>query len=326
MAFEVGTASHAADLLLKLETFLTTNPTLVAKKQAWKVIKDNMVQPYSTNYNLNNTGSENASQLHRFFIGNGLDGRDEIVVPMKLVVEHQSSIFNLVAYAARRYTPSQGVENQFIDNYNTQPFVISSLWNNPIPYWFFANGRRFVIVAKVGLRYMSMYCGFIMPSGTDIEYSYPLAICGNHDDLRQNYTTSNSAVVGSMVKPTPSRNGYSSCVNVVSPQGDNVRFGASTSTTIYTNSYDKPYTGVIFPHHANIYVGKTLDNQYVLLPIELVQIDNTWQSLGWYDGVYYVSGFENSAENIVTVDNKRYICFPSPLHTDYNHWFAIRME
>lgn len=325
MAYEVGTASHAADLLLKLETFLTTNPTLVAKKQAWKVLKDNKVQPYSTNFNLNDAIGNETSQLHRFFMGGGLDGQDTIIVPMKLIAEPKNSIYNIVAYQARRYSPEKGVEEQYVDNLGTQPFAAMSLWNNPIPYWFFANGRRFIVVAKIALRYMSMYCGFIMPSGTDIEYSYPNAICGNHTDLRYNHTYSNSARVGSMVLPTYSSNSWLSCVNVIAPNGKNVCFSISTTSQVSTNESNN-FIGVIFPYHINKYIGKTVDNQYVLLPIEFVQVMGVYQSLGWYDGVFYVSGFENSAENIVTVNGVNYICFPSPLHTGYNEWFAIRMD
>lgn len=331
MAMETGVASHAGDLLLKLETFLTTNPALVAANQAWQVLKDNKVQPYDTNYNPNAIGEY---QLNRCFKGGGLDGRDEIIVPMQLWVDKTKTEYSLIAYGARSWNNAEPLYNQWVNSNENNVRSCMYLWNAQMQYWFFANGRRFIVIAKVANRYMSMYCGFIMPSGTDVEYSYPLYIGANGANFRRNYqyTHSGSNVsTGAFWKPTgdfqETRNRSNG--NLINPTGVNVRFCVSDTSSIYTvdgANVQLQSGGVVFPYHLNYKIGKTTDSQYVLLPIEFVQIYGGTQVLGWLDNVFYVSGFENSPETVVTVNGERYICFPCMIQNGYNDYAAIKME
>lgn len=179
MAVEIGTASNHTDLLLKLETFLTTNPQLVAANQQWESKKDNRATPYS----MNADPDANGFSLSRFFVGHGLDGQDNIVVPMVLRNNIKESYYTLSAYAARTYAVDKNVNEQLGDNVlgKNNNVVCISLWHSEMKYWFIANGRRFIVIAKVANRYVSMYCGFIKPSGTDLEYPYPLLVGGNHN-------------------------------------------------------------------------------------------------------------------------------------------------
>ena len=112
MAVEIGTASSHWDLMLKLEAFLTSNPTLVAANQQWEVKKDNVVKPYTTNTTADNDGYS----LHRFFIGHGLDRQDNIVVPM--VLRHNTGLnyYTMTAYAARSYATAKSIAEHLPDN------------------------------------------------------------------------------------------------------------------------------------------------------------------------------------------------------------------
>src|SRR3546814_13562475 len=47
------------------------------------------------------------------------------------------------------------------------------LWPNAMTYWFYVNDRRLVVVAKIGVYYMSLYAGFFLPYALPDEYSYP---------------------------------------------------------------------------------------------------------------------------------------------------------
>lgn len=330
MAMETGIASHAGDLFLKLETFLTTNPALVAAGQAWRVLKDNKVAPYSNEYNPDANG---VNQMPRAFKGGGLDGRDEIIVPMQLWVNKSRTEYSLIAYGARSWDTSYPIEIQHMNKNQQNVRTCMYLWNAQMPYWFFANGRRFIVITKVANRYMSMYCGFIMPSGTDIEYSYPHYVAANGANFKRNYqfTHSGSSVsTGAFWKPTAdyAETTYRSNCNLINPTGTNVRFNVSDTSQVYrTDSTNELQSGgVIFPYHLNYKIGKTIDNQYVLLPIELIQVVGDIQVLGWLDNVFYVSGFENSPETIITVNGDRYICFPCMIQNAYNDYAAIKME
>lgn len=324
MAFEAGTASNAGDLLLKLETFLTTNPSLVAAGQQWKSMKDNTVTPYTTSYNMT---AEGTYQLERCFIGGGLDGKDRIVVPMRLYVKKAQTFYSLSAYSARSWDTTKPVQEQFTATQAENQRSVISLWADNMPYWFWANGRRFMIVAKVANRYVSMYCGFFMPCGTDREYSYPLYIGGSHTVYERSYQHQGNQENGAFWKPTGASAGaYTSSGAAISPDGAIVRCYTSDMNTLGTSLDGYGNSAEFYPYQMNEFVGKTKDNQYVLKPIEIVQVSTAKQCLGWLDGAFYVSGFENSPENVLTVNGARYICFPTMVRTGFNDWCAIKME
>lgn len=319
MAVEIGTASSHWDLMLKLEAFLTTNPALVAANQQWEVKKDNIIHPYTTN----TTADADGYSLHRFFVGHGLDGQDNIIVPMVLRHNVSQNYYTMTAYAARSYATDKSIAGQLTDNAVDARWATISLWHTDMKYWFIANGRRFIIIVKVSNRYATMYCGFIKPSGTDLEYPYPMLIGGNHTFSDRPYTNDDTSTNRSFFNPQANSSGNSSSSMIFTPSGrlcflDNQGGG-------YIQSQNN-LIGVTYPYHYNYYIGKTLDNEYVLLDIDIIQWNGGMNHLGWFDGVYFVTGFENSPENIITVGNDRYICVSAMVQNDYNNWVAIKLE
>nr|DAI43074.1 MAG TPA: hypothetical protein [Caudoviricetes sp.] len=326
MAYEVGTASNAGDLLLKLETFLTTNPALVAANQQWQSMKDSVVNPYTQTYDM---AAAQKWQLHRCFVGKGLDGRDNIVVPMALYVEQAQTYYTLCAWTARSWDKTKSMSEQFTTTGVTNNQSCMSLWNAQIPYWFFANGRRFIVIAKIANRYMSLYAGFVMPCGTDREYSYPLYVGANHTTVYRSYQHDSLTANGSFWRPAVDTDDVRCSGAIVNPQGLIVRCSAQQLRNARTGSDPNGFMNqlaYVFPYHYGNYIGKTPDNNYVLKPIELVQAHGAYQCLGWLDNAFYISGFENSPESIVTVNGEQYICFPSMVSNTHNDYCAIKME
>ena len=319
MAVEIGTASNHQDLMLKLEKFLTSNPALVAANQQWEVKKDNVVNPYTTNTSTDAQGYS----LPRFFIGHGLDGQDNIVVPM--VLRHNTSLnyYTMTACAARSYATDKSVFDQLTDNAVGARWTTISLWHTDMKYWFIANGRRFIIIVKVSNRYTTMYCGFIKPSGTDLEYPYPLLIGGNHAFTDRPYTNDDASTNRSFFNPQAGDDSSSSSI-IYTPSGRLCFLDNQGGRHISSGSFY--LAGVTYPYHYNHYIGKTLDDEYVLLDIDIIQHFGGMNHLGWFDGVCYVTGFENSPENIITVGNDRYICVSAMVQNDYNNWVAIKLE
>ena len=321
MAVEIGMATSHSDLLLKLEKFLTTNSELVAANQQWESLKDNTAQPYS----LSTTPDSNGYLLHRFFKGKGLDGQDSIIVPMVLRQNVTSNYYTLSAYPARAYDRTKGVDMQFVstNGYDTCPACMS-IWQTTMKYWFIANGRRFIIIAKVANRYVSMYCGLFLPSGTDTEYSYPLYIGGNHGTDGTPYTYEATSNQRSFFNPQANDSNYPrSSAYLIVPSGE-LACGDNYDGNSFSSSVTHQFK--TYPYNNNHYLTKTIDGQYLLLPIDIVQDRPVMQHLGWLDGVFYVSGFENSPENIVQVAGVNYICIPAVVQNDYNNYAAIALK
>ena len=321
MAVEIGMATSHSDLLLKLEKFLTTNSELVAAKQQWESLQDNTAAPYS----LSTTPNNNGYLMSRFFKGKGLDGQDSIIVPMVLRQNVASNYYTLSAYPARAYARTKFVEQQFvgINGNNTYPACMS-IWQTNMKYWFIANGRRFIIIAKVANRYVSMYCGLFLPSGTDTEYSYPLYIGGNHGTDSTPYTYESTSNQRSFFNPQSNDSSIPrSSAYLILPSGE-LACGDNYDGTSFSSNVT--YQFGTYPYNNNHYLTKTIDGQYLLLPIDIVQTRPVMQHLGWLDGVFYVSGFENSPENIVQVAGVDYICIPAVVQNDYNNYAAIALK
>lgn len=185
MAVEIGTASDARDLLSKLEKFLTTNPDLVRDKQAWEVIRDSdggmNIATVDAIDGLDRDRNDGYAYRLRF-IGHGLDGEDTVIVPMSLYINTIYKVSSLCAWYASPTDSDKEIAKHFAKMRLALPFTAIPLRDGPMPYWFVANGRRFVLVVKVLENYLSMYCGFMLQFGTDLENPYPMYIGGGHNN------------------------------------------------------------------------------------------------------------------------------------------------
>lgn len=235
-------------------------------------------------------------------------------------------------------------------DFNTQPGsslpVGLSLWNSSIPYWFIANGRRFMVIAKINTTYHALYAGFILPYATPSQYPYPLMIGG-----------SNALKGGSGSAFDASQRWSStddSCRNFYDPGGTDSSMASLTSVTTsylrfadgswypfknwYTSS--QPEAAVtngrnVWPwgpsnDHAIAYknIVTTIDGSYVLFPC-IMHVDGANPSpniLGEMHGVFAVTGFGNAAENTTTINGVTYLIIPNVFRTAKERWAAIALE
>lgn len=329
MAVEKGTAANAFELYDKLETFLTAN--------GWISHRDNVPMPYQA------TTRQTAGKVFdtisaRFYQGGGLDGNDKIYVSMFMYYSVPTGAYTINACMARHYDKLKNPREQFGIANEYRRTTTMPVWNQPMKYWFIASGRRFIVIAKVANRYVSMYCGLFLPSGTDEEYAYPYFLGANCTNETTAYSYQNIEGMRSFFNPIHG-NSYTDSGNVASyhtstamcylPSGEWCPIiGGVDSLSNYwnTTSYSHPHWAIAYPYSYPIQYGKTPDNQFLLKPIYLAQRGNSKQILGWLDGVYWVTGYENSPETIVTIDGKEYLCIPSIFQNGFNDYAAILLE
>ena len=381
MAVEIGTASNARDLVSKLEKFLTTNPELVKANQAWEVIKDSdggdeLAYVYEDNFDW--SAGYSGWTFRRTFIGRGLDGEDVIVVPMGLYVNRRYPANTLCAL----YATQDSKGDDFIVNLKkikfkgkNDPFMASiPLRDDEMSYWFVANGRRFIIVAKVMGRYLSMYCGYMLQFGTDLENPYPMYIGGSwHQYLAALLTeqewdaaTDSTSEKSKSYRRSYERGAYGGGLHdpIYGSRAGTLFYNTSSSCFCNTPSnrvarliveydrlysYEKSYAevaaftnGFLLPYRYVREGGRrddrvkeevqypfTPSGKYALQPIEVLVGETTaseeWSTVGWLQGVYFVSGESNTPEKELIIGDKRYLCFPS-MNIKNNRWFALLME
>lgn len=300
MAWTSGTATDYRDLLRRLRQFLTTDMTPAA--QRWTELRWN----------------EQATTQELILRGPGLAGADEIHVGIRSYEDAAQGWY---------WWDLQGLTGYVSANpFNAQPGAISdypaglSLWQYSIPYWFFANGRRFIVVAKVGTQYESAYLGFMLPYAMPSEHFYPMFVGGSQTAysgrLRGRTDDGHRAFFHTRYS---SSNQNSAALIWMAGAWERIVYNG-------TNSDAKP-----FPYcmQGVIDWGTTLAGDYVLIPVQYIRTSSTADnrhSFGALDGVYWVSGMNNGAENIITVSGAQYLVVQNVFRTAWNEHAAIKME
>lgn len=339
MAFETGTASSYKDLLAKLRTFVTTNAALVAAGQAW------------TSLRYDNTSAEHELILR----GPGLGGDDEIYVGIKTESSSGSDYYNWLLYGFTGYESAAVI--------TVQPGVLTFadggpkllLSNGSIKYWFVANGRRIVIIAKVSTVYESAYLGLITPYGPPTSYPYPLFIGGSY--------CQHGDTVGSPLPrwscTTMHHNAFPWAAGRYVSSGSYGRDSASAafffagwipvrsgcfvspgSTSQNTTEYEglQANAAMISPFcEAKRYSygdnpsmsrspGPPYGGNYPVCPALLMKGVSGKNVFGQFDGVFWTPGYGLVAEDVLTVDSVNFLVVPNTFRSAATDYFLLKME
>ena len=202
---------------------------------------------------------------------------------------------------------------------NSAPFLM--LWNSVIPYWFFINSRRVVIVTKVSTVYTSAYAGFILPDATPSENPYPLYVSASGSEFNFSYSISNYAV-SSCANPTQN------CAYFREYGGSWVAsFNRTLSATLKWANY--PATRcTIQPYYINKHqtFGNAPLGQPVVHPISLMgAVNDLTQSFGELDGVFCVNHTQLAPEDTITDGPDLYTVFPDVYRIGRDDLFCVKM-
>lgn len=206
------------------------------------------------------------------------------------------------------------------------------LWNGSIPYWFIANGRRFIVIAKVSTIYASLYGGFLLPYALPSEYPYPMFLGGSTHIPTVKWSTQNG-VYGGYDGFWDS--GAPSGAVFRDPYGNWLRI-ANRNSSSSGGEVDSTYPAETHPYFGNPGWRPSPDGSYVLSPVVVstaygrtglpTTTNGTGIVAGELDGVYHVSGFNNAVENIITVGGVDHLVVQSTYKNGYNGFAAIALK
>jgi hypothetical protein len=318
MAWTSGTATDYRDLLDKLRLWLTS--TMTPASERWTQLR------WDT--------TSNTQEL--IMRAPGLSGTDEIYVGIRSSEDTSAGYYRwqlqgYIGYnSANSFTAQPGA-------LTTMPGV--KLWNSSIPYWFVANGRRCVMVCKVGTVYEAMYLGFIRPYATPGQYPYPLLIGG-----------STTGFVNWLVADTSADHSHFTIPGLVQSGGSNTTTACQLRDVngvwrhfwsfyeLFANQSptNNPLTGssnryAIWPYTKDVVnnIREAPDGTRVLLPLILVADVGTASGkniFGELDGCFYVSGFGVASEDTVTVSGVDHLIVQDVFRTTVNRFWALRLE
>lgn len=332
MSYVTGTATSAENLFALFRTFITSDASLAAESPSQVWVEEDYSSVVDGNGN---------NELELSLRGPGLGASDSIYVNLRLTLQTAAGTdaWNMSCFGATSYNNTLTFETMPGTSINPK---VMPMYDQSMPYWFFANGRRFMIIAQVTSSvYVNCYCGFILPfspSVAALEYTYPLYIGASmaDDDRRFSDTNSganrafwdpayDSATVGGGTLYTPG-NSWLEFIN----------FASATSTSTHSSFSSTP-GGSTVPYVGCSYSGRIqadvvnqeplLGGTYLLTDVMLVEgsdDDNEKDAFGVLDGVVHISGVSQASQNTVVEGADTYTVFQEGFHTGQENYAALK--
>lgn len=212
------------------------------------------------------------------------------------------------------------------------PSPVLNLWNSTIDYWFVANGRRVIVVAKVSTVYVSCYLGFLSAYMSPGAFPYPLVVGGSMawgGSISQEPTVGDVrwrlSFVGDQLRnyanPFPTSMSFDdqSSLRMRLQTGVYRGFSAVEGDAAFGRVW--PYADA---NGAGMADWRTnLDGGYTILPIVL--FDAIPNCYGELDGVVATTGFQQSSENTITIGVRKYLVIQNVNRTTKIDYFAIKL-
>jgi hypothetical protein len=310
MAFTTGTATDHHDLLEQLKDYLELNDWVIDEFEIGATLTD-------------------VSKL--YVTGPGVIGGQPVHISIQSEAQSGTNAYAWRFCAHPDYDPGLSFGQQR----NNSQMIYFLLWPNEMDYWFYVNERRFIVIAKIGVYYMSMYAGFFLPYALPTEYPFPYFLGGTYNSL-QPYNTANSGI-RSFADPGTAAACYMSREDMGwqpihnSNQGANV---IDAYTGVGTEgAFIWPYRGPMVEDDTN-HSGEIAWSFFRLLrPLANGKMP-MWQATivdvasrtmaGVLDDVFVTGGFNRVPEQIVEIDGDEYRLFININRNTPKHYFAVR--
>lgn len=264
----------------------------------------------------------------------GNNGTSEIYVGIHHFRRADADYFNLEIAALDGYQAGANLYAQP----GCQANLYLPLQNSSTPYWFVINGRRAIIVVKIGSQYECAYLGFYDSYFTPAQLPYPIAIGGslalnvvasqpnwdsvswrwsNATDQHRAFTHSDPNT--SSVSTTSERH------QMRARRIDGTWRGFSSSHADNFQTIPDPTEGFILPYTGDFQLlDVNLDGSYILMPVVLC--DAGPNILGELDGVFAISGQGNTAETLHKRGQINHLVIQNINRTDRSDWLAVALD
>lgn len=245
----------------------------------------------------------------------GNDGQQAIYTGMQAYADSGADVYNLRCGGFTGFDANLA----FFAQPGGLPFSLPStfgnpglgLWTNTIPYWFVADGRRVVVVAKVSTVYQAAYLGFFEPYVDPGAYPYPLVVGGTVvDGVRWSNTSQNNSC---FPMPQYTYGTYSGQLYVRKPEGTWQPFYATTEPSVW------PYISGFGQLRQN------LDGSYPLLPVMLCNY-SPQDIYGRLGGIHATSGFGTGAEATISEGQLEHLVVQNVFRANPTDYFTLALD
>jgi hypothetical protein len=270
----------------------------------------------------------------------GNDGASAIIVGIKRFFDVGADYDNLKLGGFTGYESASTFDDQPGQMTNTAPTFspVLPLWNSSIPYWFIADGRRVIVIAKITTQFESMYLGYLDQYASESQFPYPLVVGGSmawtsaepatgSANWRFSYSGREHSAF-----PLPSwANGffvtyYAGQLRLRRPDGVWVGFLIDNYFTTNTGGGVWPYSNANGTQYMTD-LRDNLDGSYPTFPIVLTEDLNGVQNVyGELNGVRATTGHNNAAENTILDGRDLWLVVQNITRTTKHDYFCVRLD
>lgn len=261
------------------------------------------------------------TRVEIIFEGYGYDGTRNFKFGAEFYEDTSTQTYNFSWYAMRNLNQYLSLRDQLPD----VELVNLPLTNQPFTYWFFVNGQRVVIVARIGSVYLSAYLGFGFPYDLPTVHDWPMIIAAGSSEETRKFDYA-GPLLRSITDPCRSSmkayfptSGWRSFSNIYDISNTDVADSA-VEGSVWPASMAHGNQNDWWPYRDN------LDGTMPLFATVLCHRSNPTHVWGELDGVYVTTGFNNSPEAIITKDGYDHIVFQNVFRNTYQDFFAVRMD
>lgn len=204
----------------------------------------------------------------------------------------------------------------------------------PIAYWIVVNGGRLIVVTRISSVYQFIYNGFGLPYETPDNHQHPLIVGGVGTTASWRYDATGNNMLRNPCDPT-NQSGTVCTMAAILPGGLWGEFGNRMPSSSTADGYGAGQTtGKVWPWSQNEagttmteWIRANVDGSAPILPAVLQwPVDATRHTWGEFDGVYWTSGFNNSAEALLRDGPIDLLVVPNVYRTGVNHFAAIALD
>jgi len=272
-------------------------------------------------------------------MGPGTAGTDEIYSAIQTVEDAGDDYYNWRIAGMTSYTDT---DLEYMPGLTQGRMARLLLWQNKIQYWCVANGRRFIVVAKVSGVYEASYLGFALPYGLPTQFPYPLIVGGAASPpATASHNRYSSLETSHRGFPSPYANAAGVCTYLTfDPVYDysTLKILQGTSWIRIRNHYTTGLytTNVVWPYSSDSYttnqyfsekLRENVDGTYPIFPTVIMCETPNKHIFGEMQGVFAVNGFGGiAAEDTFAIGGDTYVAFPIIPNADANDFWALKLE
>lgn len=276
--------------------------------------------------------------------GPGTAGEDEIYTAIQTVESAGDDFYN---WRMAGMTGYSDVELQYMPGLTQGRLPRLLLWQQKIKYWFAANGRRYIVVAKISSVWEACYMGFALPYGLPTQFPYPMVVGGavcpdatasynrysslhyTHRGFAKPYANIAAVCTASIFDTTSDYSSLkvlqgTSWIRILSVDSSG-NLGRTNHTWPYVVSSENygQSPGEIF----ETYLRENIDGGYPLFPVIPMISSPNKHIFGELQGVFAIKAFGGvAAEDTFVINGDTYVAFPIIPNADANDFWALKLE